>query len=494
MERTVVIAGGGPAGLMLAAELGLAGVDAVVLEKLPEPPGWSRALGLHWGSIEALNQRGLAAPVFEYQQIKYFGFGMLRFSGLSGDLVPRRVPQRRIEQLLEERVNALAGVELRRGHAVVGMEQDADGVTVRVSGEDGEYDIRASYLVGCDGGGSTVRKLAGIGFPGTASTTNGITGDLRVPVELQERWDPQLRERGLFAYIPLDGELVRVTAAEFRTEPASRDVPPTLAELTTLVERIVGEAPPLGEAVMLSRFGSATRQAEKYREGRVFLVGDAVHIHFPIGGQGLNTSIQDALNLGWKLAAEIQGWAPPGLLDTYQAERHPIGERVCMNTRAQLTLMEQPQEMTPLREMFGELLALDEVSEHLIHMMSGVDIRYPMRAAGDATEDAAPEHPLTGLRVPNAALLTPAGPTDVARTLHGGRGVLYDLSGGEAVLPDVSALKSRVDTVAAEPVTEIDAPALLVRPDGYIAWAGSPEDDAAGLDAALRTWFGAPAA
>ncbi|MEV6166482.1 FAD-dependent monooxygenase [Streptomyces sp. NPDC052052] len=489
MERTVVIAGGGPAGLMLAAELGLAGVDAVVLEKLDEPPGWSRALGLQWGSIEALNQRGLAAPVFEYPQIKYFGFGQLRFMGLEGNLVPRRVPQRRIEQLLEARVNALAGVELRRGHAVVGMEQNAEGVTVRVSGKGRDYDIRARYLIGCDGGGSTVRKLAGIGFPGTASTTNAITGDLRVPVEQQERWDPQLRERGLFAYIPLGGELVRVTAAEFRTRPAPRDAPPTMEELRALAERIVGEPPPLGEPVMLSRFGSATRQAEKYREGRVFLAGDAVHIHFPIGGQGLNTSIQDALNLGWKLAADVHGWAPPGLLDTYEAERHPVGARVCMNTRAQLTLMERPGEMGPLREMFGELLALDAVSEHLVHMMSGVDIRYPMRETSDG---AAPDHPLTGLRVPNAPLVTAAGETNVAQTLHEGRGVLYDLSGGEAVLPDVAGWKSRLETVAAAPAEGIDAPALLVRPDGYVAWAGSPEKDAPGLRAALNTWFGAP--
>ncbi|MFE9602539.1 FAD-dependent monooxygenase [Streptomyces hokutonensis] len=490
MERTVVIAGGGPAGLMLAAELGLAGVDAVVLEKLPEPPNWSRALGLQWGSIEALDQRGLAAPVYEYEQVQAFGFGLMRFAGLEQHLVPRRVPQRRIEQLLEDRVNELGGVELRRGHAVVGMVQDNDGVTVTVRSEDGEYPIRASYLVGCDGGGSTVRKLAGIAFPGTPSTTNGITGDLLVDEESRLRFDPQLLPRGFFALIPLETGLVRISAAEFDTEPVSRDIPPTVEELGELVERLTGRTIDLGEPVLLSRFGSATRQAEHYRAGRVFLAGDAVHIHFPIGGQGLNTGIQDALNLGWKLAAHIHGWAPAGLLDSYESERHPVGARVCMNTRAQMALMHPLDRIGPLREMFDELLGLEEVSEHLVHMITGVDIRYPMRGAdGPAAGDP---HPLTGLRVSNAPLVTGAGETTVARTLHDGRGVLYDLSGGAASLPDVSGWKDRLDKVTAAPAAGLGAAALLVRPDGYVAWADGSGEDVEGLLHALRTWFGEP--
>ncbi|HEY8980990.1 MAG TPA: FAD-dependent monooxygenase [Streptomyces sp.] len=484
MERTVVIAGGGPTGLMLAAELGLAGVDAVVLEKLPEPPGWSRALGLQWGSIEALDQRGLAAPVYEYPQVQAFGFGLMRFTGLEQRLVPRRVPQRRIEQLLEARVEELGGVELRRGHAVTGMVQDDDGVTVTVRSEDGEYQIRASYLVGCDGGASTVRKLAGIAFPGTPSTLNGITGDLQVDAAAQLRFDPQLLPRGFFALIPLGSGLVRISAAEFDTEPVSRDIPPTIEELHELTERLVGRRVDLGEPVLLSRFGSATRHAEHYRAGRVFLAGDAVHIHFPIGGQGLNTGIQDALNLGWKLAARVHGWAPEGLLDSYESERHPVGARVCMNTRAQMALMHPLDEVGPLREMFGELLGLEEVSKHLVHMLTGVDVHYPMGGADG--------HPLTGRRVPNAAVVTEIEETTVARTLHGGRGVLFDLSGGRAQLPDVSGWKDRLDKVTAEPSHELGAAALLVRPDGYVAWADGLGEDVEGLSHAVRTWFGEP--
>ncbi|MGC0421950.1 FAD-dependent monooxygenase [Embleya sp. AB8] len=509
-DPTVVIAGGGPSGLMLACELALAGVRTIVLERLVEPPGWSRALGLQYGSIRALNQRGLAAPAFEYAPVKHFGFGMLRFTGLEDHLVPRRVPQRRIEQHLEEHAIEL-GVDVRRGHEVVDFTQDDSGVLVTVRTADGEYELPGAYLAGADGGASVVRKRAGIDFPGTPSVADGITGDLRIPVDRQIRIDPSLHPSGMFALIPLDGEVVRVTVAEFGATPTSREVPVTEEELHRQIGKVVGREFDLGTPQLLSRFGSSARQAERYREGRVILLGDAAHVHFPIGGQGLNTGLQDALNLGWKLAATVRGWAPEGLLDTYAVERHPVAERVLMNTRAQLALMYPLEEAEPLREVLGELLGFEEVSRHLVHMMAGVDIRYPVAErsgigvepdhAGDpgaAGEVGA--HPLLGERLPDAALRTEAGETTVDEILRTGRAVLLDLSAAGAATSatdadplDVTGWKDRVDVVQAAPVSELAASAVLIRPDGYAAWVRPvdvPGD--AGLRRALTGWLGLP--
>lgn len=497
-DRTVVVAGGGPSGLMLACELALAGVPAIVLERLAQPPGWSRALGLQYGSIRALEQRGLAGPVFEYAPIKHFGFGMLGFTGLEEHLVPRRVPQRRIEEHLEERALEL-GVDVRRGHEVVDFEQDDSGVVVTVRAADGEYRVAGAYLAGADGGASVVRKRAGIDFPGTPSAADGITGDLEIPIARQIRINPSLHPRGMFALIPLEGEQVRVTVAEFGAAATRREVAVTEEELHRQVRHVVGRDFDLGTPRLLSRFGSSARQAERYREKRVFLLGDAAHVHFPIGGQGLNTGLQDAVNLGWKLAAAVQGWAPEGLLDTYALERHPVAARVLMNTRAQLSLMFPLEDAQPLREVLGELLGLEEVSRHLVHMIAGVDIRYPVAERSGVGADAGADpavgaHPLLGERVPDAKLVTEAGETSVDHVLRGGRSVLLDLSGGDGEPFDVTGWKDRVDVVRAAPAADLDTSAVLIRPDGYAAWLRPGGDGGeSGLRAALTGWLGAPA-
>ncbi|MFF1924903.1 FAD-dependent monooxygenase [Streptomyces sp. NPDC058221] len=492
MSPTVVIAGGGPSGLMLAAELGLKGVHTIVMERLPEANGWSRSLTLQARSVEVLSQRGLDW-FDDYPHIRSYNFGLLELTGIiDPGLVPLLVPQRHLERHLEDRALEL-GVDIRRGHEVIGFEQDAEGVTVRVRAGERESEVRGDYLVGCDGGSSKVRKLAGIGFPGSASTINGITGDVNTPEDFQQRLPPKLHDTGLFAVTPLAPGQHRVTVIEFGTELTSKNVPVTIEEFRQSIQRVAGVDPEIldiGEAHWLSRFGNPTRLAERYRDGRVLLAGDSAHIHLPVSGQGLNTGIQDAWNLGWKLAAVVRGEASDELLDTYHSERHPVGEGVCMNTRAQDSLMYPLERVAPLRELFAELLQLDEVNTYLTDMVTGIGIRYPMGKPTDG-----PVHTLLGRRIGNVALApvkTGAGRAPEAttswRTLHSGRGVLLNLSGGEA--PDIGGWTDRVDTVSAEPTLELDAAVLLLRPDGHVAHVDRDGADQEGLRLALKTWFG----
>ncbi|MBL7492310.1 FAD-dependent monooxygenase [Frankia sp. AgB1.9] len=494
----VVIAGGGPAGLMLACELGLAGVDTVVVERFPEPSGYSRSLTLHVRSLEVLDQRGLNR-FKQYPAVKSYNFGLVELQEhIDTSLLPLLVPQRDVEQLLEERALEL-GVDIRRGEEVVGFAQDDDSVTVEIRRADGvEYQLPAAYLVGCDGGSSTVRKAAGIGFPGTASTQNGLTADVLTPLDVNVFIMPTLSQNGLVAAIPLQPGLYRVTALQFGTEKTSNAIPPTREEFQERFRLCAGydlEMLETAEIRYLSRVGNATRLADSYRSGRVFIAGDACHIHLPVSGQGLNTGIQDSLNLGWKLAATLQGSAPAGLLDTYESERRPVGQRVCWNTSAQDALLHPLDRVAALRELFGELIRLEAVNTYLMDMLTGVGIRYDMTpsslpeatASRQADGQPVPAHPLLGLRAPNAALTTPTGPTTIADELHSGLPVLF-LLGAD----DVAARwTDRVRVVTAEPSPEIDASVLLVRPDGYVAYAGGgPEQD--GLIAALRAWFGEP--
>jgi bifunctional hydroxylase/dehydrase len=467
---------------MLASELSLAGVQPIVLEQAGEASEYSRSLTLHARSVEVFGQRGLDW-FRDYPRVQSYNFGLLQLQHLIDEsLIPLLVPQRHVERLLEDRATGM-GADVRRGHEVIDAQQDRDGVTVIVRGPDGEYQLRASYLVGCDGGASRVRKLAGIGFPGTASSANGLTADVITDPEVKERIAPTLHQAGLFAVIPLQPGLFRVTTIEFGVEQTGKDVEPTLEEFRASIKRVAGVDLPLldqAEVRWLSRFGNATRLADSYRAGRIFLAGDSAHIHLPVSGQGLNTGIQDAVNLGWKLAAEIHGWAPEGLLDTYESERRPIGERVCMNTRAQDALMHPLDRVGPLRELMAELLRLPAVCQYVTDMVTGVGITYPVSYPG--REDA---HPLLGRRLP--AFVTEDGATGTS-LLASGRAVLFTAQ--ESVTAEGWA--DRVDVVRIGAVPELDAAVVLVRPDGHVIFTDRAGADSEGLRLALKTWFGEP--
>jgi 2-polyprenyl-6-methoxyphenol hydroxylase-like FAD-dependent oxidoreductase len=465
---------------MLANELRQAGVDTVVIERLTAANEWSRSLTLQARSVEILAQRGLHWFA-DYPHIRSYNFGLLELTDvMDPHLVPLLVPQRILEAKLEQRAVGL-GAEIRRGAEVVGLDQDDDGVTVTIRSGAGEYSMRAAYLVGCDGGSSRVRKLAGIDFPGTASTIDGITGDVHTAETFEQRIPPKLFDTGLFAVTPLAPGHFRVTVIEFGTELTSKTVPVTVDEFREKIRRVAGVDPEVlraGKAQWLSRFGNPTRLAERYRSGRVLLAGDSAHIHLPVSGQGLNTGLQDAWNLGWKLAATVRGWAPPGLLDTYHSERHPVGARVCSNTAAQDALMYPLTRVAPLRELFAELLKLPSVNRYVTDMLTGVGIRYEMNQPDG--------HPMLGRRIPDLPVTTATGATSVWRLLNEGRGVLLRSADGP---PPPSGWQDRVCDVTVDRNSDLPADLVLVRPDGHVAYLG-PETEP--LRVCLKDWFGDP--
>jgi 2-polyprenyl-6-methoxyphenol hydroxylase-like FAD-dependent oxidoreductase len=510
MDFEVIVAGGGPTGLMLACELRLGGVRVAVLERLAEPTGLSKAFGFHVRSVETLAYRGLLERFTAGNEhaslgrLVHFAAFPLDLSGIdSSHPYSLGILQARTEAILEARAREL-GVEVRRGHTVDDLAQDDEGVTVHVRGPDGPHPLRAAYLVGCDGAHSAVRERAGIGFPGSGPTLLTRMGDVSLPGELTEAAGlrlPQIgaipfglhrTDPGMFSASPLGRGVYRLSSTEWGAPADARAERPTLDELRASLRRVLGVDLPLGEAQWVTRFNDATRQADRYRAGRVFVAGDAAHIHFPSGGQGLNMGLQDAVNLGWKLAAQVHGWAPPGLLDTYDGERRPLGARVLTFTRSQVALLAPGAHTTALRELFGQLLHVPEVKRHVVERTAQIDTRYAVAPPG--TEP----HPLAGAWAPDLELTTASGSTRVAHLMHRARGILLDL-GDRPHLPAIgSAWADRVDTVSAR-VAGRSAPAaaLLIRPDGYVAWAVDADRDEATADGSLREalemWFGAPA-
>ncbi|MHA6804037.1 rifampin monooxygenase [Salinifilum ghardaiensis] len=471
----VIVVGGGPTGMMLAGELRLHGVRTLVLEREPAPTGHVRALGLHARSIEVLDQRGLLQRFLARgEQVVAGGF----FAGIDKPWPDQldtahsyvlAIPQSTTEALLAEHATEL-GAEIRRGCELVALRQDERAVTAELA--DGTQ-LRSRYLVGCDGGRSAVRELLGIGFPGEPTRVETLLGEVEVAVPaetLAAVVADVRRSQKRFGTVPLGGGVYRVIVPA-EGVAADRSVPPSLEELKQQLRAIAGTDFGVHAPRWLSRFGDATRQAERYRSGRALLAGDAAHVHPPTGGQGLNLGIQDAFNLGWKLAAEVGGWAPEGLLDSYHTERHPVAADVLENTRAQTELLSSEPGPRSVRRLVAELMDVEEVNRYLIEKITALGVRYDF---GDG-------HELLGKRMRDIALQRGR----LYELLRGGRGLLLDSTGRLSV----AGWSDRVDHVV-DGSEELDVPAVLLRPDGHVAWAG---EDQAELLGQLPRWFGASA-
>ncbi|HEY4190970.1 MAG TPA: FAD-dependent monooxygenase [Candidatus Limnocylindrales bacterium] len=481
----VVIAGAGPTGLMLAAELTLAGIDVLVVERRADQElDGRRAGGLHARTLEVLDQRGVVDRFVSAGRTHPF-VGYAGTSLAIGDFPTRHnyllaLWQKDIEVIMAGWVDEL-GVSMLREREVVGFTQLGDGVDVELSGD---ATLRADYLVGCDGGRSVVRKAAGIAFPGFDASRSYLIAEVEMDAQPEIGMRPEGGGIG-----PVDrekgGSPFGVVLLEADVEHAGD---PTLQDLRAALVAAYGTDYGAHSPTRLSRFTDMTRQAASYREGRVLLAGDAAHVHSPVGGQGLNVGMQDAVNLGWKLAQVIRGTSPDSLLDTYHTERHPVGARVLRNTMAQVALSHVDDRSQALREAVLEMLRMDEPRKRTAGMISGLDVHYDL---GDG-------HPLLGRRMPDLDLQTAHGSTTVFALLHDARPILLDL--GEPGGFEMSPWSERVRLVDAvyEGVWDlpviglVPAPAaVLIRPDGYVAWTGSLTDP--GLPDALATWFGAPA-
>jgi len=474
----VLIAGGGPTGMMLAGELALAGVDVAIVERRGshELDG-SRAGGLHSRTIEVLDQRGIAGRFLAAGRVMPQLFG---FVGIAMDLgdFPTRHPyvlalrQQEIERLLAGWVEEL-GVPIHRHRDVVGLIARDDEVVVELA--DGAT-MRGQYLVGCDGGRSVVRKAAGIDFAGWDATTGWLIAE----VEMTEQPAIGMRREG-GGVGPVDPARVGGPYRVVLTQPFHDDAgEPTLSDLRGALVAAYGTDFGAHSPTWISRFSDMTRQAVSYRRGRVLLAGDAAHVHPPQGGQGLNVGVQDAVNLGWKLAQVVRGASPDSLLDTYDAERHPVAARVLHNTMAQAALGGVDDRHQALRDFVTEWLAMDEPRRRVAGMLSGLDIDYDLGGG----------HPLVGRRMPDLDLVVAGAPTRVYELLRSAEPVLLDLGGSDGGPPSpIRTVRAIYDGVWELPVIgEVDAPpAVLIRPDGHVAWAGTLDDP--GLSAAIATWF-----
>jgi 2-polyprenyl-6-methoxyphenol hydroxylase-like FAD-dependent oxidoreductase len=496
-EHGVVIVGGGPAGMMLAAELALAKVDVAVLERRPNHVlVGSRAGGFHSRTIEVLDQRGVADRFLaegQIAQVATFATTVLDMSDF-----PTRHPyslgiwQNQIERIMATWIAELP-VRIYYGCEVTGFAQDDTGVDVERSDD---RSLRAQYLVGCDGGRSVIRKAAGIEFPGWDPTRSNLIAE----VEMTEEPDLGVRHDALGVHalgrleyeirdgevVYMDGGPVRVMVTERHLGPTSE---PTLRDLSEALIIVYGTDFGIHNPTWISRFTDMTRQAAAYRAGRVLLAGDSAHVHYPAGGQGLSLGVQDAVNLGWKLAQVLNGTSPESLLDTYQDERHPVAARALQHTMAQTALQRRDERIQALVDVVSELASMDEPRKRLAGIISGLDIHY----------DLGEGHPLLGRRMPDLDLVTADGPLRVFELLHDAKPALLNL--GEPGGFDITPWADRVQLIDAEYVGPWELPvlgaviaptAVLIRPDGYVAWVGDRTH--LGLPEALTTWFGSPTA
>ena len=485
-DHAVVIAGGGPTGLMLAGELALAGVDVAIVERRPDQRlAGLRAGGLHARTIEMLDQRGIADRFLEQGQLgPALGFHMIRLD--ISDFPTRHnyllaLRQNHIERILAEWVSELK-VPIYRGHEVAGFTQNNSRVDIDLSND---HRLQAKYLVGCDGGRSTIRKVAGIEFAGWDPTMSWMIAEVEMSEE--PAWGFRSNAFGIHALGKIEeGGRVGVVLTEPRLMTSGE---PTLRDLSEALVAVYGTDYGVHSPTWLSRFTDMTRQAATYRDRRVLLAGDAAHIHPPMGGQGLNIGVQDAVNLGWKLAQVVKRTSPESLLDTYHAERYPVAARVLQNTMAQVALRRMDDRSKAMGDILSELLGMDEPRKRMAAEMSGLGVHY----------DFGEGHPLLGRRMPDLDLVTADGPLRVFTLLHDARPVFLNL--GNAGDFDIAPWADRVRQVDAvysgawelPALGVVEAPAaVLVRPDGYVAWVGDGTHP--GLAEALTAWFGRPAA
>ncbi|MFD9890686.1 FAD-dependent monooxygenase [Amycolatopsis sp. NPDC059027] len=478
-QTDVLIAGAGPAGLMLAVELRLAGVDVIIVERHPERPGYCRGFNLNARSLDLLARRGLAdALIAEGRRVPNAAVGgidtMLLLAGTTTDHpFTLGIPQSRVEEYLEEHAAGL-GAEILRGHELRVFTQDGTGVTATVHTGHGEREIRAGFLVGCDGSRSVVRKQAGIAFLGTAATTYALLGDVEIDLDDLPLGATHGPDGGSVFVIPRPGYVRIVTRDE--NPPEDKDTPVTLEVLQAQVDAAIGRHVELRAPRWMTRFGDAARLAARYREGRVLLAGDAAHIHPPSGAIGVNVALDDAVNLGWKLAATVRGTAPAHLLDTYHTERHAAGERILANTRAQMLLGELSETDDPVKNLLSRIARHPAGNRAFTEVIVGLDARYETVVSGD--------HPWLGRLAPDVPLTTSTGETRLTALLHPARPVLLDLTPDHAF----AAYSSTVDTYAARCPAEPDLRAALLRPDGHTAWLSTTPTTDPTLPLALTTW------